>query len=166
MKNNGHDIEFDVTRRNDGTNFQIGSKIRLNNLGQIASYGESIVTNSSGKETESIDQAQITCFLYKVKMKSRGHHNLSNVFAREKNWLNKFFANKINKIRFIVWILLYGFILMYNTSSFAEHQEKSIYRLGYMKTLKSNYDETVLSRTASTLVGEIYKNNFKLYFPR
>ena len=59
-----------------------GDHIILVNLGPITFFNENRLASSGGKENEEIDNAHVTCLLYKLISSSRDREDLSIGFRR------------------------------------------------------------------------------------
>ena len=120
------DINFEVIKKADNSRYGNSNDIRLVNLAPIASFSKFKLTTSSGKHLEDISHAHNVSLMYKLIRSSKGSDGLTFGFDRSSQTRRDDMTNNKNvKGKFHLRIMLK------EVFSFAEHQEKATYGLGY-----------------------------------
>ena len=137
------------------------------NLGPFVLFIKHRLTSSSDNGLEEIDNAYVSCLMYKILSSSRDCDDLSNGFHRsvETRW-RELTKNKTSEVNYHVRIYLKGII------GFPEHQDKWTCGLGYTTTLQENKDNHVLNHLAGAndaanlaLPGRRIIDDISLYVP-
>ena len=146
------ETEFDVLRKDD--------KEILVYFGPNALYCEYILWSGSRKQSEKIDQAHNVCLTCKLLRPSRGYEDLYFGFTLKiKTRAEECTANKQNHGKKHVRIFLKDIF------GLAELQEKGTSGWGDELTLKTNIDNTMLSRNAATDDKKIDIKGISWYIP-
>ena len=151
---------FDVLHAATNNRYADGDSMRLVNEGPIALFSNYKLQSSSGKHIEEINHAHIVCLLYKLINSARNTDDLSIGFNRDRERRKRELTNnKIIKGKYHVTIMLK------DKFSFAEHQEKGTYGLGYKVTITRNSDNAVLNKGNAVNNAKIKINSIGWYVP-
>ena len=143
----GLDLNFEIIKRADISRYGNNIDIRLVVLAPIALFCIFTSTTSSGKHLEGISHAHMICVMYKLISSSEDSDDL--FFGFDRNWgkkQEKITKNKNIKDKYHLRIMLKVVF------GCAENQEKTIYGLGWKKTLTIINDESVMDKA---VVSEI-----------
>ena len=168
LKGSHLELDINVTPRGGVHNqFVDSDQITLVNPGPLALFNKYRLRSSSGKIIEEIDNGHVFCLMHKLISSSRDRDDLSIGFhrsngVRERVLTNNKTAKGNSHVR----------ICLKDVFSFAEHQDKCIYGLGYKLTLQRNSDNRVLSHPAQAndaanlaLVGRVIIDDISWYVP-
>ena len=146
------DLNFEFIKNADNSRYANGNVIGLVNLGPIALFSNFKLTTSSGKHPEDISHAHLVYLMYKLITSSNDSDDLSIGFDRSRNRKrDEFTDNKNIKGKYHLRNMLK------DVFSFAEHQEKATYGLGYKLTLTKNKDDAVIDKA-----GGVADDRFKI----
>ena len=146
-------MNFDVLNAATSNRYVDADDIWLINLAAISLFSNLKLTTSSGKHLEKIDHAHIVSLMCKLLTLSRSSDDLSIGFDRDRNRRKRELTNNKNiKGKYHMRIYLKDIF------GFAEHQEKTIYGLGYKLKLTRATDNAVLYKTNAIAIG---KNEIK-----
>ena len=135
--------------------------IGLVNLGRFALFNNYKLTTSSGKHLEEISYADIVCLMYTLITSARDTDDLSICFDRSRHKRQRELTNnRTQKGKFLLRIFL-GDVF-----SFAEHQDKSTFGLGYNLTLTRYTDSVVLNKDSAINNAKIEIFTIEWYVPQ
>ena len=154
------DLNFEVIKKADKSRYANGNEIRLVNLGPIALFSKFKLTTSSRKHLEDVSHAHLVSLMYKLITSSKKSDDLSVGFDRSRaRRQDEMTDNKRVKGKYHLRIMLKDIF------SFAEHQEKSTYGLGYKLTLTRNKDEAVIDKAPGIANARIKIDHVHWYVP-
>ena len=113
--------------------------MRLVNPSPIVLFIDYRLTTSSGKHLKDINHAHIVCLMYKLLTSTKGFDDLSIGFDRSRDRRQRELSNnKTGEFHLRFYLK--------DVFSFAEHQHKATFELGYKLTLTGNTDNVVLNK--------------------
>ena len=144
---------LDVLREKYNEKFFVADIISLVILLYFSFIFEYILSKSNGNEIQCFDHAHIVLWMYKLVTPPTGYEYLSVGFIRKISFHpEQCKASKQNYGNFHVGLLIKVVLKL------AEQHEKAAFGFGYKLTLKTIFNNTILSWNAGTVDGKKHRN--------
>ena len=149
---------YDVIQAASNNRYVDNNNKRLVISGPIGLFNNYKLTTSPGEHFEKIEHAHIACLMYKLITTARGCDDLSIGFDRSRDRRQRELTNNRN-IKGKYHVRVYLRVIF----SFAKHQDKPSYGIGYKLTLTRNTDSVVLSKD-NAINNAKNKNNAREWY--